>query len=172
MPRKTAMFFLLAPVMLFVLLRSQATFSQSAQTLGEISGRVTSAEGKPLEGIGLSARGVSDSYTTTVYTDDSGRYLFPALPSGQYKIWAQAVGFETFKTEATISDTSKKKIDIKLATLADFHKQLSGTEWAESLPEDTPDDRRMKTVFINNCSGCHQVSFLLQNRFDAAGWAL
>ena len=28
----------------------------------------------------------------------------------------------------------------------------------------------MKTVFINNCSGCHQVSFLLQNRFDAAGW--
>ena len=39
------------------------------------------------------------------------------------------------------------------------------------MPEDTPDDRRMKTVFINNCSGCHQVSFLLQNRFDAAGWS-
>jgi streptogramin lyase len=63
-----------------------------------------------------------------------------------------------------------KQVDLTLASLSDFHKQLSGTEWAASLPEDTPEDRRMKTVFINNCSGCHQVSFLLQNRFDAAGW--
>jgi streptogramin lyase len=92
------------------------------------------------------------------------------MSSGQYKVWAQAVGFETSKTEASLSNGAKKQVDVTLASLADFHKQLSGTEWAASLPEDTPDDRRMKTVFINNCSGCHQVSFLLQNRFDAAGW--
>src|SRR5258708_13657168 len=63
-----------------------------------------------------------------------------------------------------------KSVDLTLPALNDFQKQLSGTEWAASLPEETPADRRMKSVFINNCSGCHQVSFLLQNRFDAAGW--
>ena len=74
------------------------------------------------------------------------------------------------KRMRALSGGAKKQVDLTLASLSDFHKQLSGTEWAASLPEDTPDDRRMKTVFINNCSGCHQVSFLLQNRFDAAGW--
>jgi streptogramin lyase len=146
------------------------SFSQSAPAASSLSGTVKSSEGKPLEGVGVSARAVSETFTTTVYTDGAGRYAFPAMSSGQYKVWAQAVGFETSKTEASLSNGAIKQVDVTLASLADFHKQLSGTEWAASLPEDTPDDRRMKTVFINNCSGCHQVSFLLQNRFDAAGW--
>ena len=149
---------------------AQNGFSQSASATSTLSGNVKSSDGKPLEGVGVSARGMSDTFTTTVYTDESGRYLFPPMTSGQYKVWAQAVGFETSKVEAGLSDGVKKQVDLTLASLADFHKQLSGTEWAASLPEDTPEDRRMKTVFINNCSGCHQVSFLLQNRFDAAGW--
>ena len=149
---------------------SQNVFSKPASATGTLSGTVKSSDGKPLEGVGVSARGVSETFTTTVYTDGSGRYSFPAMSSGQYKVWAQAVGFETAKADAGLSDRAKKQVDLTLANLADFHKQLSGTEWAASLPEDTPDDRRMKTVFINNCSGCHQVSFLLQNRFDAAGW--
>jgi streptogramin lyase len=149
---------------------AQSGFTQSSSTTSVLSGTVKSAEGKPLEGIGVSARGIRDTFTTTVYTDESGRYLFPAMNNGKYRVWAQAVSFEPAKADADLSDGGKKQVDLTLATLGDFHKQLSGTEWAASLPEDTPDDRRMKTVFINNCSGCHQVSFLLQNRFDAAGW--
>jgi streptogramin lyase len=148
----------------------QCGFSQSAPTAGILAGTVKSSDGKPLEGIGVSARDSSDSFTTTVYTDESGHYLFPSMNNGKYKVWAQAVSFDTAKAEASLSDGAKKQVDLTLTGLTDFHKQLSGTEWAASLPEVTPDDRRMKTVFINNCTGCHQVSFLLQNRFDAAGW--
>src|SRR4029077_15430923 len=150
---------------------TQDAFSQAAPTTSALSGTVKSSDGKPLEGIGVSARAKSETFTTTVYTDESGRYSFPLMNGGQYKVWAQAVGFDTSRTEAGLADGAKKQVDLTLATLADFHKQLSGTEWAASLPENTPDDRRMKTVFVNNCSGCHQVSFLLQNRFDAAGWS-
>ena len=171
LPRKTATLFLVLATAAFAFaFHAPTAFSQSASPSAVLFGTVISSEGKPLEGIGVSARGANNSFTTTVYTDDAGRYFFPPMESGQYKIWAQAVGFETSKADAELSDGTKKQVDLKLATLADFHKQLSGTEWAASLPEDTPDDRRMKTVFINNCSGCHQVSFLLQNRFDAAGW--
>ena len=114
---------------------------------------------------------MSNTFTTTVYTDESGQFLFPPYgQSGNTRSWAQAVGFEPSRTDADLTVGAKKQVDLTLASLADFHKQLSGTEWAASLPEDSPEDRRMKTVFINNCSGCHQVSFLLQNRFDAAGW--
>jgi streptogramin lyase len=147
-------------------------FSQTATTASNLLGTVKSSDGKPLEGVGVSARGVTETFTTTVFTDESGRYWFPPMNGGNYKVWAQAVGFETAKAEASLSIGAKKQVDLTLANLADFHKQLSGTEWAASLPEDTPEDRRMKTVFINNCSGCHQVSFLLQNRFDVAGWGV
>ena len=171
MPRsKTFTIIFSAFVSLAFLSCAQNGLSQSAPTAGNLSGTVKSSDGKPLEGVGVSARGTSETFTTTVYTDETGRYLFPPMSGGKYKVWAQAVGFETSRTEADFSDGAKKQVDLTLASLNDFYKQLSGTEWAASLPEATPDDRRMKTVFINNCSGCHQVSFLLQNRFDAAGW--
>lgn len=171
MPRKNTLSIVVSVfVALAFITCGQYLFSQSAPMTGALSGTVISADGKPLEGVGVSARGVSETFTTTVYTDESGRYLFPPMGSGQFKVWAQAVGFETSRADASLSAGAKKQVDLILASLSDFHKQLSGTEWAASLPENTPDDRRMKTVFINNCSGCHQVSFLLQNRFDAAGW--
>ena len=40
----------------------------------------------------------------------------------------------------------------------------------DSLPEDTPDNIRMKEVFRHTCAGCHQVGFVLQHQFDEAGW--
>jgi streptogramin lyase len=170
-PRRKALSIICSAFMSLVFLScAQNGFSQSAPTTSTLSGTVKSSDGKPLEGVGVSARDNSETFTTTVYTGESGRYLFPPMNGGMYKVWAQAVGFETSRAEAGLSDGAKKQVDLTLASLDDFHKQLSGTEWAASLPEDTPDDRRMKTVFINNCSGCHQVSFLLQNRFDAAGW--
>ncbi len=172
MPRmKTLSIMVSAFVLLAIFSCAPSGFSQSAPAKAALSGSVKSSDGKPLEGVGVSARGANDTFTTTVYTDESGRYSFPAMSAGQYNVWAQAVGFETSKAEAGLSAGAKKQVDLTLASLSDFYKQLSGTEWAESLPENTPEDRRMKTVFINNCSGCHQVSFLLQNRFDAAGWS-
>lgn len=174
MPRKITIvliFAVVAAASFLLFSGAQDSFSQSASPSGALSGTVKSADGKALEGVGVSARADNETFTTTVYTDDAGRYFFPPLKAAQYRVWAQAVGFEPSKADAVLSGGAKKQVDLNLAGLSDFHKQLSGTEWAASLPDDTPDDRRMKTVFINNCSGCHQVSFLLQNRFDAAGWS-
>jgi virginiamycin B lyase len=170
-PRMKALSLICCGVLSLVIFSgAQNAYSQSAPATASLSGTVKSSDGKPLGGVGVSARGMSETFTTTVYTDESGRYLFPPMNGGRYKIWAQAVGFETSSAETKPSDPNTKQTDLVLTSLSDFHKQLSGTEWAASLPEDGPNDRRMKTVFINNCSGCHQVSFPLQNRFDKAGW--
>src|SRR5262249_145384 len=48
--------------------------------------------------------------------------------------------------------------------------QLSTAEWLASLPDDTPADRRLRHLFDNTCNSCHQGNFVLQNRFDEAGW--
>jgi virginiamycin B lyase len=160
--------FLILPFVIFC--RTQNIFSQSAPATASLSGSVKSSDGKPLEGVGVSARRSDETFTTTVYTNLTGRYSFPPMNAGQYKVWAQAVSFEMATAEADLAGGGGKQVDLMLPSLNDFRKQLSGTEWAASLPEDSPNDRRMKSVFINNCSGCHQVSFLLQNRFDATGW--
>src|SRR4030088_2656934 len=171
MPRKKCVSFLVSAILTIGIgCLSQDILAQSTPAKANLSGTVKSAEGKPLDGVGVSARNAGESFTTTVYTDQNGRYFFPPVNSGQYKIWAQTIGFEIAKAESELAGGDKKNVELTLHKLDDFHKQLSGTEWAASLPEDSPNDRRMKSVFINNCSGCHQVSFLLQNRFDSAGW--
>ena len=172
MPRKKCLSFLVAAILTIAIgCLSQDILAQPTPAKANLSGTVKSAEGKPLEGVGVSARNAGESFTTTVYTNQNGRYFFPPVNSGQYKIWAQTIGFEIAKAESELAGGDKKHVELTLHKLDDFHKQLSGTEWAASLPEDSPNDRRMKSVFINNCSGCHQVSFLLQNRFDSAGWS-
>jgi virginiamycin B lyase len=151
-------------------LLAQSIHSQSTPTAAGLSGVVKSSQGNPLEGVGVSARNARETFTTTVYTNQTGRFFFPSVRVGQYKVWAQAVGFETASADVSLDEQEKKSIELALPTRTDFYPQLSGTEWAASLPEETPADRRMKSVFINNCSGCHQVSFPLQNRFDKSGW--
>ena len=135
-----------------------------------LAGTVKSSDGKLLEGIGVSARADGKTFTTTVYTDLKGEYLFPPLEAGQFTIRAQAVGFQAGKAELKLSAGQTMRQDFTLQPLKDFSKQLSGTEWMDSLPEDTPQDRRMKMIVQRNCSSCHVSSFILDHRFDASGW--
>jgi hypothetical protein len=71
----------------------------SAQAADQVlSGAITSASGEKLGGVTVSARLDGSTITTSVYTDESGNYYFPPLAAGKYKVWAQALGFETTKS--------------------------------------------------------------------------
>ena len=135
-----------------------------------LKGNIQSASGQSLEGVAVSAREDGKTYTTSVFTDEQGAYSFPALEKGRYRVWAQTVGFQTARAELNLDGAPALRHDFKLQTLADFSKQLTGTEWFASLPEDTAENRRMKLIFRDNCTGCHTPNFVLQNRFDQAGW--
>jgi len=135
-------------------------------------GTVQSADGKPMEGVAVSARAQDKNISTSVYTNQEGEYFFPPLDAGEYRMWAQAVGFELTRAEKTISSGRQIRQDFTLKPVADFSSQLSDAEWMESLPDDTPADRRMKKVIHNNCVVCHGPGFALAKRFDAAGWGV
>ena len=137
-----------------------------------LMGVVKSSEGKPMEGVAVSARASDKRFTTSVYTDQAGQYFFPPLADGRYRMWAQAVGFDTARAELTIAPGKKIQQNFTLKPLRDFSQQLSGTEWTDSLPADTPADRRMSRVFYYNCSTCHLAGYVLAKRFDAAGWGI
>ena len=50
-------------------------------------------------------------------------------------------------------------------------RQMPSEMIAQALPEATPSDARMKKIFMNNCTGCHPPGYILQFRFDEAGWS-
>ena len=149
--------------------------TEPSTTESPLKGAVKSADGKPMEGVAVSARADGKTFTTTVYTGRNGDYHFPPLEppmeGGQYKIWAQAVGFEAGRAATRLSTDKAVEQDFTLQSLRDFGKQMSGVEWMASLPEDTPQDRRIKRIMGVNCTQCHPMGMPLQNRFDATGWS-
>src|SRR5438105_3028589 len=92
-----------------------------------LSGTVSSATGQKMAGVTVSVRAEGSPIKTSVYTDKAGNYYFSALPAGKYRLWVQAVGFQTAKSEVELS--ASRKYDVKLATLKDpelAFRQLPG----------------------------------------------
>jgi len=135
-------------------------------------GTVKSSDGKPLEGVVVSAKAPGSTITTSVYTNQSGEYYFPPLPDGQYRISAQAEGFQLTRVEKAVASGKKIEQDFALPAFKDAWKQLSDAEWFASLPDDTAEDRKMKRILLYNCGTCHNSGFVLEKRFDRAGWEI
>jgi streptogramin lyase len=134
-----------------------------------LTGVIKSTAGENLGGVTVSAKVDGSPVTTSVFTDDSGNYYFPPLPEGKYQVWAQALTFATAKSAVDLSGTKHQDFVLKPFD-GDFVRQLPGDEVLAALPEDTPDDARMKTMVRKTCTGCHSASFPLQHKFDEAGW--
>jgi streptogramin lyase len=151
---------------------AKASPAEPASTLAGtmLTGTIRAANGKPLEGVAVSVREVEKTFTTSVFTDGGGNYFFPVLDKGQYRVWAQAVGYEAGRAELSLDPNKEIRQDFTLRTLDDFTMQLSGAEWMAALPSDTPQNRRLKEIFQYNCAACHTQGFVLQNRFDKEGW--
>lgn len=135
-----------------------------------LTGAVRTGSGQPLDGVTVSARAAGTTFTTTVFTDEDGRFVFPALKEGRYSVWAQAVGFELSRADVDLALNGSTIQNFALGAIDDFTLQLSGSQWMAALPADTPERRREKQLFQVLCTSCHVPQFVLQNRFDEAGW--
>jgi hypothetical protein len=136
-----------------------------------LAGSVSSRSGEKMGGVTVSAKGEGQTITTSVFTDESGNFYFPSMPAGKYRVWAQALSFETAAKEVALPSTPRQDFVLKpMNDLEQQIRQLPGDLLIAALPEDTADDLRMKRLVRNNCTGCHTPSYVLQHRFDEAGW--
>ena len=136
-----------------------------------LSGAIKNAAGEKMGGVTVSAKAAGATITTTVFTDEAGDYYFPPLEAGKYQVWAQALSFETVKSEVDLA--AARRADFTLAPITDNERlirQMPGDLILAGLPDATPDEARMKRIFRNNCTSCHTPSYTLQHRFDEKGW--
>src|SRR5205085_7411268 len=87
-----------------------------------LSGSIKSATGEKMGGITVSAKAEGASITTTVFTDEAGDYYFPPMEAGKYKIWAQALSFETAKGDIDLG--SRRKHDVTLQPMTEREAQV------------------------------------------------
>ncbi len=145
----------------------------AAQAADQIlSGAISSQSGQKLEGVTVSAKREGSTIATSVYTDTTGKYYFPPLPAGKYRVWAQALGFNAEKASVDLAAAHHRNFTLREITDPEArHRQLPGELMVAALPETTAEDAHMKRMFTNNCTGCHSTSYALQFRFDEAGWS-
>ena len=108
-----------------------------------------------MEGVLVNLKREGSTITTTVVTNEQGRYSFPAdrVQPGKYTISIRAVGYildgpKTVEVPAGGNATA----DLKLNRARNIHLQLSNAEWMASLPGTDRDKQ-----FLTGCTGCHTL---------------
>lgn len=141
-----------------------ASFYAATSPAPALTGLVSSAEEGPMEGVLVSARKTGSTITTTVVTDSTGHFSFPAgrLDAGPYTLRVRAVGYDLSETPAvTIGATGTASANLKLHKTADLAAQLSNTEWMLSVPGS--EDQKKSLL---NCVQCHTLQRIVQSHHD------
>ena len=81
-------------------------WAQPAQT-GTISGTVMDSSNAVLPGVTVTVTSQDRGFMRSTVTDGNGRYLFPAVPIGQYRVIATLQGFNTAEASDNVVETSK-----------------------------------------------------------------
>src|SRR5947208_9153951 len=133
----------------------QARVSAETSSSVALTGRVTSAEEGPMEGVIVSAKKAGSTITVSVVSDEQGRYRFPAakLEPGAYSLRIRAVGYDLDGgREIEIAKGTATTADLKLTKARDLAAQLSNSEWLASFP-----GTDQQKASIRNCTHCHTL---------------
>src|SRR5687767_4267235 len=100
-----------------VLLCTFAVSSASAQqTTGNITGRITDAQGAAVPGVTVTGKNASTGLSRTEVSDAEGVYRLMALPVGTYDITAELSGFNKFERKELVVNVGQTvSVDVTMA---------------------------------------------------------
>src|ERR1700751_2074388 len=94
-------------IALFCLLSIQAL--GQGETTSAIQGQATDASGAVLSGATVTVRSLDTGSKRSVKTDEAGRFNFPQLKPGAYKVEIEAQGFEPQTANNVFSGLGQKQ---------------------------------------------------------------
>ena len=133
-----------------------------------LSGVIKLPSGDTMGGVMVSAKADGATITTTVFTDASGAYYFPPLPNGTYRVWAQALTFETARAQVALD--CQWPSGFHAATAREFREAIARPRTARRPCRKHAGRCTHESLVRKNCTGCHSASYVLQHRFDEDGW--
>jgi virginiamycin B lyase len=142
--------------------------TQMSQAPAALSGQVSSTQEARMEGVLVNLKREGSTITTTVVTNEEGRYSFPTdrVQPGKYAISIRAVGYILDGPKSVeILAAGNATADLKLNRARNIHLQLSNAEWMASLPGTDRDKQ-----FLTNCTGCHTLQRIFTAQHDVEEW--
>jgi outer membrane receptor protein involved in Fe transport len=116
--------------MLVVSSAAGATAHAQAVQTGTISGVVQDSSGALLPGVTVTLTSVSQGSVRSAVTDENGRYVFPGVPVGQYRVSAALQGFQSAEATNNLVETSKTtnvSFTLGVGTLSDVIQVVGET---------------------------------------------
>lgn len=121
--------------------------AQQSITAATLSGRLIDPNGAAVVGVTVTALSTATGRPQVSVTDDQGRYRFPVLTPGNYRISAEQSGFIPFNQELTVAVGQNLDLNIQLvvagttAIVTLYHPppviEIARTQVAETIyPED------------------------------------
>jgi outer membrane receptor for ferrienterochelin and colicin len=98
----------------------------TAQTTGEIVGRVTDEQGGALPGVAIEARSTALQGARTTVTDAAGAYRLVLLPPGAYRVTATIQGFARVEQTAPVALAKTATLDFRLTAAVQEAVVVSG----------------------------------------------
>jgi hypothetical protein len=100
-------------VLLLGFLTALAALGQSS--LGTITGTVTDPAGAPTPNVTITARAAATSLTYKGITNESGVYVIPNVPIGEFSVTAEANGFKKIqRSGVTVEVSQRLRLDFTL----------------------------------------------------------
>src|SRR6478736_2747219 len=102
-----------------------------------LRGHVSSAAERSMEGVVVTAKKNGSTIATSVVTDASGEFQFPAarLEPGSYTVRVRAVGYDLASgASAAIEPGHTTVADLRLDKAKNLTTQLTNAEWLASFP--------------------------------------
>ena len=106
------------------------SFAQPAQT-GTISGEIKDTTGAVLPGVSVTMTSQDRGFARETVSDETGRFVFPAVPIGTYTVTATLQGFQT----ATVTDTL---VEVEKTTNVPVSMQVGALTDTIQVIGDTP----------------------------------
>jgi hypothetical protein len=130
-----------------------------------LTGRVSSPDEGPMEGVLVSAKNAASTITITVVSDREGRYAFPQsrLAPGDYALRIRAAGYDLdHAATATVGSQRTTTLDLKLRQTRDLASQLTNADWFASFP-----GTEAEKASIRGCTHCHTLERIVRTHYDA-----
>ncbi|MGA7275959.1 MAG: carboxypeptidase regulatory-like domain-containing protein, partial [Candidatus Udaeobacter sp.] len=82
-----------------------------------VLGYAKDSSGAAIPGATITLTNLATSISQTTKTDSEGRYEFPSVPIGEYRVGGEAAGFEKVQTQDfTVTTNARQRVDVTMKT--------------------------------------------------------